>query len=181
MDLVTMLQQLPDPQINWEKIMCPFCGEPSGPKSRCEEKAKDGKVRKTEHPKLGKLPIFGENCVFKQENLWQIHTNYPISEPLINVLTKVQGIDRILPIKPYTLQIVIAKLFSEEQVQKNVNMTYRAFAKEIQVLSNKDASELESTHTVTMPNGIECAGISEDSKRILSSSFDGLVFRKDIV
>ena len=176
-----MLQPFPDPQINWQKVMCPFCGEPSGPESKCEEKAKDGKVRKTEHPKLGKLPIFSESCVFKQENLWQIHTNYPISEPLLNTLSKIQGIDRFLPIKPYTLQIVIAQLFSENEVQRSVNIAYRTFVKEIQTLVDTSVSDQESQYTLTMPNGKKYSGISEESKRILSLYFDGLDFRKDNV
>jgi len=166
-----------DPEITWEKVLCPRCGEPTGPSSKCETLKSRDKEKVLHHPTMGILPVFGPNCVFKNENMWKVHTNFPVSLALIDEITqKVDGIQTIIPLKSYTFQIVVAHLFSERDVQRNVNIVYRAFIKSLQVkFASPDSLSESRYYLVNFPNGAQVDNVPEAVQRELVSAFPSIV------
>jgi hypothetical protein len=165
---------MPEPQISWDKILCPVCGEPTGNKSRCEE-IEVNKPKKVAHPIMGTLPVLSSNCVFKQDNLWSVSINYPVSAPLIETLSKISGVEKIVPVKSYTMHLVIGKLFDEKEVQRNINIKFRTLIKELIVSSQSAVRKETATYFIIMPNGSKYGPVSEEIKCEISSHFQDVV------
>lgn len=132
-----------DPTIIWTKYLCPLCHEPTGSDSQCYNMDISQSIppyaKNMAAMGIGNspLPIFGINCVFRQENLWDADINYPVSLPLVNKLSIIQGVNKITPIKPYSFRVSIARAFNEIDVKRSINLSYKTFIKEMSV------SELE--------------------------------------
>jgi len=120
-----------DPFISFEKIFCPLCHAGTGPKSDCYKIQSDMKMLQN---KQSMLPIFSENCYFRQTNLWKIHVNYPISEPLFLRFEKCNGVCKLEIIDQYSLNLGIGKLFEENAVKAEIATTFKTFIKEMQAL-----------------------------------------------
>lgn len=142
-----------DPEISWQKISCPFCGEPTGPSSECH--MIDDERKMTTHKTLGILPIFSLNCYFKNTNAWRADINYPVSGGLIKILSSIEGIDNVNPVGPYAFEIAIAKLFSEHDIKLEVNRSYRNFIKTMHVyeLNKFNITKDKEFNYVKLPNG----------------------------
>lgn len=144
-----------DPKINWVKVMCPACGEPTGPSSECHRLEKS--EQEYLNPSLIHLPIFTEVCPFRQSSLWYVHFNYGISKPLLKILSSIDGVSTISPIDTYSLQIAIGMLFDQKEVQSNINSQFRNFIKTMSSIEADLKKEQESIKPksigIRMPNG----------------------------
>jgi hypothetical protein len=150
-----------DPLITWSKVYCVICNQPTGPKSECYRLIDDEKnpphKRSLNHPDMGIIPVFSQNCLFRQENLWKADINYPFSRSLLDRIKFINGIDRVVPLKKYTFQISIASHFDETKIKSEINMVYRTFIKEMQSLElsmevDKN-EELNKLIGIEFPNG----------------------------
>jgi hypothetical protein len=162
-----------DPEILWKKIFCPICGEPTGEKSRCYENPPEdipASKRKLVHKKMGILPIYSKSCIYRQDNLWEAHLNYPASAILIKKLKQIRGIERIVAVKSHALQVSIGTLFNELEVKQQINTLYKTFFKELQAIeSNLYGSHIDCENSklytgILLPNGTEWKQISTASK-----------------
>lgn len=148
-----------DPRLIWTRGTCPVCNNPTGPESKCYELPPAQKLklhqRNIVHPKAGILPVFTQNCAFREEETWKAEINYPFSEPLLNRLSLIVGVERIFPLKPYSFQVSIGRLFDSEEVRKEVVHEYKAFIKEMQAkeLELDYEYEIPALIGVTFPNG----------------------------
>lgn len=169
-----------EPEIRWTKVMCPVCNEPTGPSSECYKIKTDvpKHQRSMSHPQLGILPVFSENCAFRQNNLWEADLNYPVSSDLLDVIDKVSGVDNVVATKAYTFQIAIGKLFDEKRVKKMVNVAYKEFIKKLQKIEGglNGNEELKAKLVgIRLPNGVECLLTEEnkDSLEIILADLEG--------
>lgn len=150
-----------DPSISFEKIFCPLCQSPTGPKSDCYKIESDMKMIQN---KQTMLPVFSENCFFRQTNLWKIHVNYPISEPLFLRFEKCNGVCKLELIDQYSLNLGIGKLFDETEVKSNLAMTFKTFIKEMQALEGSMLDNIQISDE-ELPVGIIING-----KKILAQN-----------
>lgn len=157
------------PIITWKKVLCPFCSEPTGPKSNCHQMkpAKDVPIYKRNVTGTNSpiIPVFSENCAFRQENLWSAETNYPVSKPLIYALKTIKGINKIQPTKAYGFQISINNLYDDLEVRFELNRIYESFIHKLQTFEAKD--NISKYIGIEMPNGNQFLldnNLSEDEK-----------------
>lgn len=112
-----------------------MCNLPCDPSTECFNLPITDKIpdyaRRINHPVLGTIPVFSTNCAFRQENLWDAHVNYPVSKALIESLSEIAGINKVLPIKPYIFQISVAQHFDEAEVKREINLKFVSFVKNI--------------------------------------------------
>lgn len=165
-----------NPEIFWSKVLCPMCGQPSGPESECYKNPPANippHKRKIIHNNLGVLPIYSTDCVFRQDNLWQATINYPFSEPLCKTLSQIDGLEKIYPIKQYTFQVSIARMFNAKDVKREINSAYRNFIKEMEVIeinSIKDEEAKPQYVGIQFPNGQEFKIDSASADEIFKQS-----------
>lgn len=162
-----------DPIVSWQKVLCPVCSEPTGPKSKCYEnppKDMPEHKRKLVSKTSGIMPIYSRSCAFRQNNLWSASINYPISDPLISRLRTIPGVDGIIPVKIHTFQVAIGDLFEEKNVKQCINAAFRAFIKEMNIIErnlsgeNQDVKLKPQYKGIIFPNGNEWkpVGVTED-------------------
>ena len=151
---------LKDPEIAWKKIYCPVCNEPTGPKSECYKNRPDdipAHKAKLVHKKLGVLPLYSYGCVYRQDNMWECTLNYPTSQPLIDRLSTIEGVEKISAVKKYVLTVSIGTLFDESIIKQRINERFKSFIKERQVeelnLMPKQESDNSKYEGITLPNG----------------------------
>ena len=166
-----------EPTIEWDKVYCPICGNPSGPSSKCYEQAPanmPAHKRKILSKHSGIIPIYSKACVFRQDNLWEGSINYPVSKPLINRLAKIEGIDKLVPTKPHSFHISISKSFNEAEVRRKVNTVYKAFINEMQSKELGDVEypqNMEQYSGIRLPNGnvVNLENASKEMQSILDN------------
>jgi hypothetical protein len=124
------------PEINWEKTLCPLCDKATGGNSKCEEinvesfgpSGPEGSIMsKTIEIEGNIYPVFSKQCYFKQYNSYSINTNFPLSSPLAKVICEIEGVERFTIKSPYRATIIIAEQFDDMIVKKNVNLGYFNF------------------------------------------------------
>ena len=173
-----------DPSIRWTKTLCPICGSVTGNKSECYNLLSEDdnpKHRRTlNHPQLGLLPLFSENCVFRQENQWQAEINYPVSNLLLTQIKQIKGLERVYPLKTYTFQVSIGNLFDEKIVKSEINAVFKAFIKEMQVDESQLFVETNNDPMiigVILPNGKETRVVNDslEDKRQQSLIFQNIL------
>lgn len=142
-----------DPEIQWEKVMCPICGQPTGSKSKCYEM--EPNEQSQSNPFVAMLPLFSLDCHYRKTNAWAATTNYPISDELLKKLSGIGGIENIIVASTYSLQIVIARLFNEEDIKKEITATYKTFIKEMQALEIDllPIQPVKQIERINFPNG----------------------------
>ena len=125
-----------EPEIRWEKRLCPICNEPSGEKSNCFKIETDVDVINSQDESTtprtlevnGELyPVFSKQCYFRKNNEFWFYTNYPISMPMVTVISSVEGVETLVIRTPYKASVVIADQFDEIVVKNEVNRKYRSF------------------------------------------------------
>lgn len=166
-----------EPKIDWRKMFCPICGEPTGDKSKCYENAPNNlppHKRKLITGDGGIMPIYSKSCSFRQDNFWEASINYPVSKPLLSRLAVIEGIDKIIPVKPYSFNISVGKSFDELEVRKKVNVAYRTFIKEMQSRElglMEYPPDMKKYAGITLPNGnvVKLAGASKEMQSILDN------------
>jgi len=149
-----------EPTLAWTKVLCPICGEPTGPKSLCYKNPPEN-LPANKRKLLSKqviMPIYSYNCVYRQDNVWEANTNYPVSNPLLRTLKNIKGVERIIPVKTHVFHLIIGKLFDEKIVKQEINLAYRTFIKELQALESslsKDSDILDRVKYcgLVFPNG----------------------------
>jgi hypothetical protein len=70
---------------------------------------------------MGIIPLNEHNVPSKIYNLWMIHTNFNISESVVNVLQNVPGIETLDVYSRYRARIAIGKLFKQSEVRTAVD------------------------------------------------------------
>lgn len=147
-----------DPEILWTKVLCPVCGEPTGPYSRCfeidpAEQKSVVSAKGRNKDKVVPLGLYNEACHFRSNNLWVLELNYPISPPIVAILESTDGIENIMPIKAYSIQISIGSLFDERIVKGDVTQRINNLLKSCQaregtnLCGDKDKNEsVEVSH-----------------------------------
>lgn len=120
-----------DPQIIWTRILCPYCKKPTGHNTNCEDEGKTGFVKINDSISL---PIFAENCFFKNERLWKADINYPFSSPLLEKILNqnINGLEKITPLKSHSFQISIARLNDDKTIKETITRIFKSFIKEMQ-------------------------------------------------
>ena len=125
-----------EPEIRWEKRLCPICHEPMGEKSQCNiiedsvelvNSNEEGGHSKTIDINGELFPVFSKQCYYRKMNEFWIFTNYPISVPMLNMLASIEGVDNIVARSPYKCSIVVADQFDESIVKNSLNKKYREF------------------------------------------------------
>ena len=131
------------PEIRWEKVLCPICGQPSGPSSRCYEIEPEGEgedkiMLKTIEINGSMSPILSTQCVFRKSNDYFFYTNFPLSHPLVTKIGSVNGLEKVVIHSPYKGKITVAEQFEEEDVKKDVQETYLDYIKSVAKEALKD-------------------------------------------
>lgn len=125
-----------EPEIRWEKRLCPICHESTGENSQCFNMDSpvgivnndgDGGSSKTIEVNGELFPVFSKQCYYRKSNEFWVMTNYPISIPLVNVLSAIEGIDSIVIRSAYKCSVVIADQFDDIIVKNAINKRYREF------------------------------------------------------
>lgn len=157
--------------ITWSKVLCTICGEPTGKKSKCynlpQAKEIEDSKKLVSFGKSGLLPIYRTNCAFRENNLWQVSLNYPVSLLLLDDLLEVEGITEASAIDKYKARIIIADDFDEQDVKKMAGITIRGFFKELHAFETEMSDDVENIQGIEFPNGNRfVVGGSEDEKSI---------------
>ena len=125
-----------EPEIRWERRLCPVCHEPMGESSQCfniDNQAEimntdgDGGPSKTIDVNGELFPIFSKQCFYRKTNEYWVVLNYPLSVPLVNTMSSVEGVDAVIVRSPYKCSIVIADQFEDAIVKTLINKKYREF------------------------------------------------------
>lgn len=149
---------LAQPEIKWEKVLCPICGAGVGPDSTCYAQS-NGQPALIQHPTLGALPVMSEECIYRKSGkLWVASVNYPVSKVLIDRLKPVAGVDKIYPLSTYKFQIAIGDLFNEDAVKRDLTVLYRTLFKELSVQESSRTADAATPIPptpigVVLPNG----------------------------
>lgn len=133
-----------EPKITWSKHYCPMCKCPSGTDTKCETLAPPDMPVTERLLQIGNgyIDIFSKGCHFRNSNFWKIHINFPLSEPLCEILQMVPGIEKFEPISRNSASILINKLFDEKTVQSALNQAFTTFIKAKQAeIASVQASE----------------------------------------
>jgi hypothetical protein len=125
-----------EPEIRWEKKICPICREPTGESSMCynmldrsgdmiggpeEIEAKTVEVN-------GELfPLFSQQCYYRTNNDYWVFFNYPVSIALVNVIAEIEGVESVIVRSPYKITVTIGEQFDDTQVRASINKKYREF------------------------------------------------------
>jgi hypothetical protein len=125
-----------EPEIRWERKVCPICHGPTGDESNCHLKDpgsdSSGSIddlidTKTIEVNGELFPIFNKQCFYRKRNDFLVFTNYPISNGMANQLAAVDGIDAIVIRTPYRMDVTIAEQFDNSHVKNIFNKNYRSF------------------------------------------------------
>ena len=136
-----------EPEISWNKAICPACKMPTGTKSNCHLL----QVKDISIVNGSVLNIFNESCLFRQNNIWDCDINYPFSEELLDRISNVPGINKVIAVAKYKFTVHISPIFDEMNVKKNITIIYNTFIKELLCkLPKKDS--LNRNITIVMPN-----------------------------
>jgi len=127
------------PEIRWEKCLCPVCGQPTGPSSRCFEvdpevvRDADGDktLVKTIEANGEILPIFSPQCAFRKQNDYFFFTNYPLGHPVVSLMGAVHGLEKLVINSPYKGRITIADQFEDYSIKAKVENVYRKYINDI--------------------------------------------------
>jgi hypothetical protein len=166
-----------EPTINWEKIYCPVCGNPTGPTSTCYDEVPSNMPkhkRKIVTRENGIMPIYSRGCVFRQDDYWAASINYPVSKPLLSRLSKIEGVEKILPAKAYTFHIAVGHTFDAATIRKKVNYVYKSFIKEMQskeLGTNEYPQNIKNYTGIKFPNGkvVSLENASKEMQSILDN------------
>tara|TARA_R100000479_G_scaffold30479_1_gene12220 strand:- start:213 stop:656 length:444 start_codon:yes stop_codon:yes gene_type:complete len=112
------------PSIRIEKVLCPICSKPTGPDSNCYsmEIDRDSKNQNQEEEKFmlktieinGEMcPIMSPQCYYRANNDYYGYVNYPISAPLIDQLSSIDGLEKIIVKSAYKFRFTIADQFRD--------------------------------------------------------------------
>lgn len=125
-----------EPEIRWEKKICPVCHEPTGEASSCYnfDRAVDivnSNLDEAESKTIevnGELyPIFSQQCYYRKNNDYWVVFNYPVSAALANIIAETEGIEVMVIRSAYKLTITIGDQFDDGVVRAHVNKKYRDF------------------------------------------------------
>ena len=124
------------PEIRWEKVLCPVCGQPTGPSSRCfeiepEGETEDRMMLRTIEMGGSMAPILSTQCVFRKSNDYFFYTNFPLSHPLVTKIATVNGLEKIVIQSPYKGKITIAEQFEEDDIKGQVQEIYLNYIKSV--------------------------------------------------
>ena len=165
-----------DPVITFEKVYCDFCREPTGSESKCNKmknginpflqqpNQEDGSFALDENHSVmisgGQgvpLSIFSNSCLFRRYNLWRAFINYPFTMPLAQHLSKVEGLESVIPIGKYSFQFVVGRVFSQDNVKKDISIKFKTFIKEMQadetLITSSIQDEINKPVGIKLPNG----------------------------
>lgn len=148
-----------DPVIMWQPVRCPVCNQPTGPSSRCFE-LEPGRSIPEYQKKLSSsemilpLPIFSENCTFRQREVWEFNINYPLSIPLFEKIYNVEGAELVEVTGPYSGRLTVAKMFKSESIRREISSIFKTFIKSMQTLEEKLDTN-KKIIGIKMPNGQE--------------------------
>ncbi len=134
------------PEIRWEKVLCPFCGSPTGPSSKCfdldpeidKSAGEDRSMVRTIEVGGEMLPIFSTQCAFRKSNDYYFYVNYPLSHPLVSEIGSVHGLEKLVVQSPYKGKITIADQFDEQAILQKTEEVYRTYINNIR---NNDEKE----------------------------------------
>ncbi len=70
---------------------------------------------------MGIIPITENNSPSKVYNFWMLHSNFNLSEPVVNQLKQCPGVETLDVFTRYRARIGIGKVFNEEKVKKRIN------------------------------------------------------------
>mgnify|MGYP001230506131 CR=1 FL=1 len=132
------------PELRWEKCLCPVCGQPTGPQSRCfdidPEVSKDDPDRsllKTIENNGEILPIFSIQCAFRKQNDYYFFTNYPLGHPLVTEISSVHGLERLVINSPYKGKITIADQFEDKDIRSRIEVVYQDYINSLREKENE--------------------------------------------
>lgn len=129
--------------LKWTKGLCPLCSEPTGCKSRCFElpEADNAELKQQIHACNRRiLPLYSPDCIFRVQNIWILETASPVTDSFIAQILEIPGVVAAEATNKYSLSVIIANLFNEEEVKKEIALAYNNL-------------KPEETIEITFPNG----------------------------
>jgi len=111
------------PRLIWEKYEHPYkVDAPKRPQEESwgEEDDGDQAVQQLLLTPFGAMPVNDSNNPDKLFNLYIVHTNFPISQPIMDVTFDVPGIESVDVFTKYRMRIGIGKAFKEGEVRTNL-------------------------------------------------------------
>lgn len=143
-----------DPVIQFTRVACPFCKQPTGTDSKCENLEGSDEIILT--PAGTPLELYSTSCYYKRNIRYIVEVNYPVSELLLQRLQGVAGLNGIYARQVYSFTIDIVPLFDESAVKRTISTVFKTYIKELQAdeLSLLDnAKPVVKKVKITMPNG----------------------------
>lgn len=161
-----------DPQLQWEKVYCPICGEPTGEKSKCYE-IEPSNVAQI-NPMMALMPTYSIDCTYRRTNIWSGNVNYVISNDLLVRWQTIEGVEAFNVMTPYNFQIHIAKLFDEEKVKQEIVRVFNTFIKEMQAieLDILPKEKEQEVFKINFPNGASFVPKTSEEKRLCKEILD---------
>lgn len=172
-----------DPKVEWKKIRCPVCGEPTGEKSKCYE-IEEENIKQVKSPvSAAILPVYSIDCYFRKNNLWEVNFNYPINIILMEKIKHVEGIEHILIQSNYSLQLSFAKLYNENEIKKNVNIHFITHIKEmsaIEIDTGDHQNDEPDIKGIIFPNGTKFIPVTNEEKLLARKILDDFPRVKEV-
>jgi hypothetical protein len=139
-----------EPTILWTKMLCRFCKAPTGSNHPCEKELDENVPASERLLEVNghHIPIFAEDCFYRDKNMWTMTLNFPISELLLLEIKSIPGVESLWANTKYTGTIHISKVFPEKDVLAAINARYKTFIKSKQ--TKKDEQSL--LKEFTFPN-----------------------------
>lgn len=144
-----------DPEVRLIPVTCRFCKQLTGPTSTC---FKNCEPQQIQIDNINSIIIRSHDCYFRNKARWNAEINFAVSEPLVNEIVLVKGIDDILVTGPYSFSYCISPLFDTTIVNRTLIHQIKSFAKRMQAIESHihdDVDESTIKIKITMPNGNE--------------------------
>lgn len=125
-----------EPEIRWEKKICPICHEPTGESSACYNLDRpvdivNSSMEEAETKTIevnGELfPVFSQQCYYRKTNDYWVVFNFPVSNALVSCLAEIEGVETIIVRSVYKITLTIGDQFDDAQVRSAVSKRYREF------------------------------------------------------
>jgi len=85
------------------------------------------------------------NVIFKENPLFNLHLNIPISDAIIDLMKNFPGVDAFEVISPYKAVISFGRLFKATEMQQNIKKCFSEFArKNLQLITGQQVAQINS-------------------------------------
>ena len=130
-----MNKKIENKQIVWEKFVNPLELADLEDEDVYEDdgdmKFKPNKKYKVLVSDHGIIPLMGSESLKEVFNFWVGHTNFNISYPICELISKTPGIESFQVMSPLRMRIAVGKLFPEHDVMTHIGNKINKFFKDL--------------------------------------------------